>query len=64
MLAYHVWATTRAGSVTKVGMYPSTSLVVASHYDLFLLYGEWQSLEMWLLSLENACVEAVLTGHM
>jgi hypothetical protein len=43
-----------------VEMYPSTSLVVACHDDLLLLHGEWKGLEMWLLSLENACVEAVL----
>jgi hypothetical protein len=33
-------------------------------HDLLLLHGKWEGLEMWLLSLENACVEAVLIGHM
>jgi len=43
-------------------MYPSTSFVVARNHDLLLLHGEWEGFEMWLLSLENACVEAVLIG--
>ena len=41
-------------------MYPSASLVIASHDDLLLLHGKGQRLEMWLLALEDAGVEAVL----
>lgn len=45
-------------------MYPSTSFVIASHDDLLLLHGERERLEVWLLTLEDAGVEAVLTGRM
>mgnify|MGYP004507774423 CR=1 FL=1 len=41
-------------------MYPSTSFVIASHDDLLLLYGERERLEVWLLTLKDAGVEAVL----
>jgi hypothetical protein len=46
----------------EADMYPSTSFVIARDYDLLLLYGEWECLEVWLLTLENASVETVLIG--
>ena len=42
-------------------MYPSTSLVIACHNNLLLLHGEWKRLEVWLLTLKDAGVEAILT---
>jgi hypothetical protein len=40
--------------------YPSTSLVVACYDNLLLLHGEWKCLEVWLFTLEDTSVEAVL----
>jgi hypothetical protein len=41
-------------------MYPPTSLVIARHDNLFLLHSKRKDLELWLLTFENTCVEAVL----
>jgi hypothetical protein len=41
-------------------MYPPASLVIASHDNLLLLHSKRKGLEMWLLTFENTCVEAVL----
>lgn len=44
-------------------MYPSTSFVIARDDDLLLLHGERERLEVWLLALKDAGVEAVLAGR-
>ena len=44
-------------------MYPSTSLVIAGHDNLLLLHGKWERLEVRLLTLKDAGVEAVLIGR-
>jgi hypothetical protein len=40
--------------------YPSTSFIVACHDKLLLLDSKGEGLEMWLLTLKDAGVEAVL----